>query len=78
VTTVRAKFRCMSENTKKWSTNGDASRSYDFQAMYDPDVPEDQRYAKATPTGNLTIAIDNPAVTFEPGKAYYLDITPAE
>jgi hypothetical protein len=78
MTTVRAKFRCTSENTKKWSTNGDPQRSYDFQAMYDPDVPEDQRYAKATPTGSMSFAVDNPAVTFEPGKSYYLDITPAD
>ncbi|MBT2418376.1 hypothetical protein J7F01_41080 [Streptomyces sp. ISL-22] len=47
-------------------------------AMYDPEPPEDQRYAKATPSGSLTIAVDNPAVIFEPGKQYHLDFTPAD
>jgi hypothetical protein len=46
--------------------------------MYDESIPEDQRYAKATPSGTLTITVDNPAVVFEPGASYYLDITPAD
>lgn len=76
---VRAKFRCHTETLKKWGPDeSHVSRSYEFMAMYDPDVPEDQRYAKATPSGSLTIAVDNPAVTFEPGKQYYLDFTPAD
>lgn len=77
--TVRAKFRCTFETHKKWGPESEhVTRSYEFQAMYDPDAPEDQRYAKATPSGNLTIAVDNPAVAFEPGKSYYLDFTPAD
>lgn len=76
--TVRAKFRCTSEKNSKWSTASDPQRSYEFQALYDPSIPEDQRYAKATPSGQLTIAVDNPAVAFEIGRAYYLDFTPAE
>jgi hypothetical protein len=75
---TRAKFRCSSENQKRWNSEMQPQRSYEFQAMYDPDLPEDQRYAKATPIGSLTITVDNPDVTFEPGKAYYLDISPAE
>ncbi len=74
---VRAKFRCTAEIHNRWSADN-VTRSYEFQAMYDPDAPEDQRYAKATPTGKLTIAVDNPAVTFEPGKSYYLDFIEAE
>lgn len=45
--------------------------------MYDDSVPEDQRYARYTPSGELRIAVTNPAVVFEPGQSYYLDITPA-
>lgn len=76
--TVRAKFRCTAEKTSRWSEGADPSRSYEFSALYDPSVPEDQRYAKATPTGTLTIGVDNPAVAFVPGRAYYLDFTEAE
>ncbi|GGN46816.1 hypothetical protein [Streptomyces fuscichromogenes] len=76
---VRAKFRCNTETLKKWGPQeSQIARSYDFMAVYDPDLPEDQRYAKASPSGNLTIAVDNPAVTFEPGQSYYLDFTPVD
>jgi hypothetical protein len=76
---VRAKFRCTFETLKKWGPeDSQVTRSYEFMAAYDPAVPEDQRYAKASPSGSLTIQVDNPAVTFEPGKSYYLDFTPAD
>ena len=76
---IRAKFRCIFETHKKWGPDdAHVTRSYEFQAMYDPETPEDQRYAKATPCGSLTIQVDNPAVTFEPGKSYYLDFTPID
>lgn len=76
--TVRAKFQCTSEVNTRWSAKAAPNRSYEFQAVYDPAQPDDQRYAKATPTGKLTLTVDNPAVTFEPGKPYYIDITPAD
>lgn len=76
---IRAKFRCVFETHKKWGpADANVTRTYEFQAMYDPDAPEDQRYAKATPSGTLTIQVDNPNVSFEPGKSYYLDFTPID
>jgi hypothetical protein len=76
---TRAKFRCTRETQTRWNTQMvDPQRSYEFEATYDPDLPEDQRFARATPVGSLKITVDNPAVTFEPGSAYYLDITPAD
>lgn len=70
---VRAKMKCQTV------TPGAASvaRRYEFYAEYDPDVPEDERYAKYTPYAKLEMSVDNPAVIFEPGKAYYLDFTEA-
>lgn len=90
--TVRAKFRCTSvelysekpqEVTGYSSSAGEVSRLtwprvFKFSAQYDPSVPEDQRYAQATPSGTLTITVDNPAVGFTPGKAYYLEFTAAD
>jgi hypothetical protein len=73
--TSRAKFTCQSETRPAWNPE---SRTYKFSAVYDPDIAEDQRYAKATPTGSLEITVDNPNVVFELGKAYYLDFTPVE
>lgn len=76
---VRAKFRCMSETHKKWGPeDSHVTRSYEFMAVYDEITPEDRRFAKATPSGSITITVDNPAVVFEPGRSYYLDFTPVE
>ncbi len=51
-----------------------------FNAVYDPDTPEDRRFQLATPTGSAELHIDNPAAIarFELGKAYYVDFTPAD
>lgn len=91
--TVRAKFRCTTvEQTtsepaevKRYAGAGEEPstyltwpRTFRFMPMYDPSVPEDQRYAQATPSGSLQMQVDNPAVSFEPGRDYYLDFTPVE
>ena len=68
---IRAKFRCISE-TRHSHTEAVTVR---FQPMYDPDLPEDQRYSKYTPSGSLEMYVDNPAVQFEVGADYYLDFT---
>lgn len=67
---VRAKFRCVSE-TRYAGTQV----KYEFMPQYDTSTPEDQRYSKYTPSGELRISVDNPAVKFEVGKDYYLDMT---
>jgi hypothetical protein len=91
--TVRAKFQCHSveqfssgpREAQRYMGQGVEPqkymtwpRVYRFTAQYDTTLPEDQRYAQATPSGTLQISVDNPLVTFEPGKAYYLDFTPAD
>ncbi|MER7002197.1 hypothetical protein ABT297_04000 [Dactylosporangium sp. NPDC000555] len=91
--TVRAKFRCtsvelssMQPATQQRYVGGGQQpievqvwpRTFKFSAIYDTSVPEDQRYATATPYAELRIQVDNPAVSFEPGKSYYLDFTDAE
>jgi hypothetical protein len=74
--TVRAKFQCNS--VEQFSATGPGTRTYRFTPQYDPSVPEDQRYAKYTPSGELRITVDNPNVVFELGRQYYLDFTPVE
>lgn len=71
---VRAKFRC---NTITEHA-GTSAKTIKFSPMYDTSIPEDQRYSTATPSGELSMYVDNPAVSFELGKQYYLDFTPAE
>jgi hypothetical protein len=75
--TTRAKFRCISETRSAYNVEAGV-RTYKFQALYDDTVPEDQRFAKYTPSGSLEISVDNPNVEFKLGVQYYLDITPAE
>jgi hypothetical protein len=91
--TVRAKFRCntveqatpapveverYAGDGKPPTTVSTWARTYRFTPQYDTSVPEDQRYALATPSGELVLRVDNPVVTFEPGAQYYLDFTPVE
>ncbi len=74
---VRAKFRCNSVESFA-SDNADGPRIYRFSPQYDATVPEDQRYAKYTPAGEVRITVDNPVVSFAPGRDYYLDFTLVE
>lgn len=74
--TTRAKFRCAS--VERFSENPEGVRVYRFNAVTDTSTPENERYARYTPIGELKMHVDNPAVSFEVGKDYYLDFTPAE
>jgi hypothetical protein len=78
--TVRGKFCCTSVTHRKFTPdpNENQAREFVFEARYDESVPEDQRYAKYTPSGKLTITVDNPAIDWKPGQSYYLDLTPVE
>jgi hypothetical protein len=73
---VRAKFVLSKISLVNWSKD---ARILEFSAQYDTAIPEDQRFAKATPSGTFTMQCDNPAANdrFELGKAYYFDITAA-
>lgn len=74
---VRAKFRLTSITEHHWNPT---SRTLRFQAEYDQSIPEDRRFYDATPTGSFEMLCNNPSATgqFEIGKAYYIDLTPAE
>lgn len=72
---VRAKFRCSSVE----DFGPGKTRSYKFNASVDKaGIPEAEQFTKYTPSGSLTISVDNPAVVFVPGKEYFLDFTPVE
>lgn len=72
--TTRAKFVCTGFDQ---ASDGTGPRTYQFYAVTNDDTPENERYYRATPSGSLRIAVDNPAVEFTPGSSYYLDITAA-
>lgn len=63
-----AKFRCTSVKSF-----GAAQPSVvEFSVVYDANTEENQRFTKYTPSGSLSMTVDNPAVVFEPGAFYYL------
>lgn len=72
---MRAKFRVNS-----YTQYTGSGRKFDLTAVTDDGTPENQRYNTATPSGSLSIQIDNPAVVdfLEVGKSYYLDFTAAD
>lgn len=75
--TVRSKFRLTEIITTEFGS-GYQQKKYVFAAWYDESIPEDRRFAKATPSGRLEMVIDNPAAqsAFEVGKDYYFDAVP--
>lgn len=78
---VRAKF--MLQEHRIYGYGGDhRSHTFVFRPQYDPNIPEDRRFAQASPSGELSITVDNPSVVAvwegKQGKQFYLDWTPAD
>lgn len=75
---VRAKFKFSARVETKWHQDMPAQTELTFTAEYDDSIPEDRRFAKATPSGSFKMVCDVPEVLsqFELGKYYYFDITP--
>jgi len=73
---TRAKFRVASVEYYSEPTFT-AMRKVKLYAQMDDGIPENQRYAKLTPSGTIEITIDNPpaAEVFQPGKVFYVDFT---
>lgn len=69
---TRAKFRCLEE-----TYYGNSQKKYKFSAVGSDGIPENERFTKYTPCGQLEMTVDNPNVSFHPGMSYYLDFTPA-
>ncbi|MCC6546218.1 hypothetical protein IT570_03530 [Candidatus Sumerlaeota bacterium] len=71
---VKAKFKCVSKKETAYSTE------IEFEAVCADEIPENQRYHKWTPSGNVKIAVTNPdaIASFLVNKKYYLDFTPVD
>ena len=58
------------------------SNEFVFRPQYDSSIPEDKRFASATPTGELRISVDNPIVVEmwrgALGTNFYLDLARAD
>lgn len=71
---VRAKMRL----DEIVSYAGGTAKTVVFRPAYDASIPEDQRFMRATPSGELRMFVDNPAALdqLKLGEYYYLDFTP--
>lgn len=51
-----------------------------FHTQYDPSIPEDVSFSKASPSGQLSIDVTNPRALemFEVGNDYYFDAVPCD
>lgn len=72
---VRGKFK-LDQITQHSYNNG--ARTLKFNAVSNDGTPENERFHKYTPYGDVTITVDNPRALeqFEIGKYYYLDFSP--
>lgn len=70
---TRAKFLCVSKTIQGAGEN--QQNSFTFTPVTGGS-DENKSYWKWTPSGKLEFNCLNPAVDFEPGKEYYLDISP--
>ena len=70
--TIRCKLRLTEITQCEYSPT---VRRLKFTTQYDPAIPEDQRFYKATPSGEFTMLVDNPVAleAFVLGKCYYFD-----
>ena len=73
---ARAKFRCQSVAYSQ-DPAIEGPRLFTFTAVYDDTIPEDQRFSRYTPFGEVKMTVDNPEIKWTPGTSYYFDITEA-
>jgi hypothetical protein len=81
---VRAKFTVTSIKKQFYKTAAgevvEHSAEIVLTPQYDSTIEEDRRYAKATPSGLISLCIDNPSAIeyLKPGEAFYVDFTRVE
>lgn len=72
---VRAKF-VVTEVTEFANST---TKIVKLQPRYDSSLPEDKRFAEATPSGDLSMTVTNPGALqhLKAGAIFYLDFVPA-
>lgn len=75
---VRAKFKLSAIVRTETYPGSPPQTQLVFSSQYDPTIPEDRRFQKATPWGEIKMNLDNPAALeqFKVYEDYYIDFTP--
>jgi hypothetical protein len=78
--TVRCKFQCVAKNHTHTHAPDSVFCEIKLIPVWTGEDGANAAGSKATPQGQLTMGITNPAAIdeFDLGKFYYLDISPAE
>lgn len=71
------KFRAKFQLQEITHSQGE-QRTLLFRAAWDPTIPENERFNKATPWGEIKMVVSNPEVQPELGQYFYVDFTEAE
>ena len=73
---VRAKF--VVQSVKTFAYGGREIEASAVTGSTADEIPENQRFHKATPIGTIRMFVDNPpaAEVFKPGMSFYVDFTP--
>lgn len=76
MSTTRAKFHC---HTVSVFAHGGKEVKLSVVYVPTPNGTENHKFTKATPSGEITMRVDNPeaSVQFVPGHEYYVDFTDA-
>lgn len=75
---VRAKFTVSSVRKTYYGGKENSGVEIKLTPQYDSSLPEDQRYATATPSGEITLYVDNPSAAefLMNNQVLYVDFTP--
>lgn len=74
---VRGKFKLNEVTHVDWNTS---ARKLTFSAVSNDGTPENERFHKYTPSGIITMTVDNPVAVeqFQIGGEYYVDFSPVQ
>lgn len=73
---IRAKFAVSAVT----SYNDTHAKTVRLMPLYDPSLPEDQRFSEATPSGSIEMFVNNPSAldALVPGRKFYVDFIPVD
>lgn len=74
---VRAKVQVQEVKQTNWQPN---AREITARCVHSSDIEEDKRFSEATPSGSITLFVNNPAAIekLPLGKQFYVDFIPAD
>lgn len=74
---IRAKVQVMEQKVSHW--DGGRQKTIVAHCVHATEIPEDQRFAEATPSGRVELLVKSDVAEHFPlGKQFYVDFIPVE